>query len=79
MSVIKKASCELLEYEDGQGVCSVETPDGYELPRVGFPEEILKYHGLLPGDRFFWFIGNRDSTCEDIVPDPLPFAKELPQ
>lgn len=78
--VIKKATCELLEYADGEAVCHVLTPDGYELPRVGFPEDILKYHGLLPGDGFYWFIDcrKRDTSCEDIVPNPLPFAEELP-
>jgi len=72
------AQCELLEYRDGQGVCRVVMESvGFELPQVGFDDELLKYHGLQPGDTFLWYTGDRNTTCEDIVPDPLPFAEEI--
>ena len=72
------AQCELLEYRDGQGVCRVVMEAaGYELPQVGFDDVLLKYHGLQPGDTFLWYAGDRNTTCEDIVPDPLPFAEEI--
>jgi len=73
------AQCELLEYRDDECVCRVDS-SGHVYPEVGFPVELLKYHGLQPGDTFLWHLDRygAGTTCEDIVPDPLPFAEELP-
>jgi len=76
---VSVAQCEVLEYRDDVCVCRVDAA-GCVYPEVAFPVGLLKYHGLQAGDAFLWHLNRHDAntTCEDIVPDPLPFAEELP-
>lgn len=59
--------CRFDNIEDDEAVCLVLT-DGWELPRVGFPVEIVSKMGLQPGDWFWWW--DKDKYEKDAGPKP---------
>lgn len=58
--------CRFEAVEEDEAVCLVQTPDGYECPRVGFSTDLISQHQLKPGDWFFWrsFIGTDQWVIE---------------
>jgi len=60
------ARCQVVKFDGNEAECKVFV-DGYELPRVGFPTDILRLRGLDAGSRFIWIM--RDSS--QIRPDDI--------
>jgi len=70
-------SCQLLELPPrGEAVAKVYT-EHYELPRVGFPAELMHAHRIAVGQWFFWTPAER-VTLADIDPNGVdPFPTEM--
>lgn len=64
------AHCRFDEIDDGEAICLVVT-DYWELPRVGFPVEIVTGLKLEPGDWFWWDHGDEYTKDTDKKTDTI--------